>query len=142
MGLAGKIGKTAVVSGVCDGFIGNRMVDRYFKAANELVLSGALPWQIDQALEHWGMAMGPFRMSDMAGNDITWAVNKRRSQGKAPPPPEVLDALCEKGRFGQRQVRDGTATKPAIAKRSRSRSRAAHRARSSSAKCHTALGDD
>jgi 3-hydroxyacyl-CoA dehydrogenase len=102
MRLAGKIGKTAVVSGVCDGFIGNRMIDRYFKAANGLVLGGALPWQIDQALEEWGMAMGPFRMSDMAGNDITWAVNKRRNEGKPPHPPEVLDRLCELGRFGQK----------------------------------------
>lgn len=102
MHLAGTIGKIAVVSGVCDGFIGNRMIGRYFKAANELVLSGALPWQIDKALEQWGMAMGPFRMSDLAGNDITWAVNNRRNQGKPPQPLEMLDRLCEQRRFGQK----------------------------------------
>ena len=77
MQVAKKIRKTAVVSGVCDGFIGNRMIARYGRMAGELVDDGATPWQVDKALEKWGMAMGPFRMGDLAGNDIGWAIRKR-----------------------------------------------------------------
>ncbi len=103
MQLAKKIGKVAVISGVCDGFIGNRMVARYGAAAHDLIMAGALPNQVDKALEDFGMAMGPFRMSDLAGLDIGWAARKRR---KAEFPDRdlsnVADELCEAGRFGQK----------------------------------------
>jgi 3-hydroxyacyl-CoA dehydrogenase len=103
MQLAKKIGKVAVISGVCDGFIGNRMVARYGAAAHDLIVAGALPNQVDKALEDFGMAMGPFRMSDLAGLDIGWAARKRR---KAEFPDRdssnVADELCEAGRFGQK----------------------------------------
>jgi 3-hydroxyacyl-CoA dehydrogenase len=79
MGLSAKIGKTAVVAGVCDGFIGNRMIEQYFRQAGFLLDEGALPQQVDRAIEAFGFAMGPFRMSDLAGNDISWAIRKRRS---------------------------------------------------------------
>jgi 3-hydroxyacyl-CoA dehydrogenase len=103
MQLAKKIGKIAVISGVCDGFIGNRMVARYGAAAHDLILAGALPQQVDAALQEFGMAMGPFRMSDLAGLDIGWAGRKRR----AAEFPErdlsnIADELCEAGRFGQK----------------------------------------
>ncbi len=101
--VAKKIGKTAVVSGVCDGFIGNRMVEQYLRQAFFLVEEGASPQDVDRALEQFGMAMGPFRMSDLAGNDIGWAIRKRRYVEK----PQVVyskiaDRLCELGRFGQK----------------------------------------
>lgn len=103
MAVARTIGKIAVVSGVCDGFIGNRMVARYGMAAHELLVAGALPQQIDAALQNFGMAMGPFRMADLAGLDIGWAIRKRRA---AEFPDEdfsnVADILCEAGRFGQK----------------------------------------
>ena len=78
MALAKKIGKTAVVSGVCDGFIGNRMIEQYSRQAGFLLDEGALPQQVDTAMEKFGFAMGPFRMGDLAGNDIGWAIRKRR----------------------------------------------------------------
>lgn len=103
MALARRIGKLAVVSGVCDGFIGNRMLARYTAAANALILAGALPEQVDGALQRFGMAMGPFRMSDLAGLDIGWATRKRRAQEAGiTPQPVVADRLCEAGRFGQK----------------------------------------
>ena len=103
MALAKTIGKIAVVSGVCDGFIGNRMVARYGMAAHDLLVAGALPQQIDAALQKFGMAMGPFRMADLAGLDIGWAIRKRRAAEF--PNQEfsnVADILCEAGRFGQK----------------------------------------
>ena len=102
MQVAKKIRKTAVVSGVCDGFIGNRMIGKYGQQAGELVVSGATPWQVDKALEKWGMAMGPFRMGDLAGNDIGWAIRKRRYAEQPPRYPDLGDRLCEQGRFGQK----------------------------------------
>ncbi|MCG7404737.1 3-hydroxyacyl-CoA dehydrogenase NAD-binding domain-containing protein [Caballeronia zhejiangensis] len=103
MQLAKKIRKTAVVSGVCDGFIGNRMIEQYIRQALFMLEEGALPAQIDRAIENFGFAMGPFRMSDLAGNDIGWAIRKRRYREQ----PElhysrVADRLCEMGRFGQK----------------------------------------
>jgi 3-hydroxyacyl-CoA dehydrogenase len=103
MQVAKRIGKTAVVSGVCDGFIGNRMVEQYLRQAFFLLEEGASPQEVDRALEQFGMAMGPFRMSDLAGNDIGWAIRKRRYVEK----PQVVyskiaDRLCELGRFGQK----------------------------------------
>ncbi len=103
MDLAKKIRKTGVVSGVCDGFIGNRMVEQYIRQAGFLLEEGCLPAQVDKAIEKFGFAMGPFRMSDLAGNDIGWYIRKRRYVEK----PEVTysriaDKLCEQGRFGQK----------------------------------------
>ncbi|MGB5081462.1 MAG: 3-hydroxyacyl-CoA dehydrogenase NAD-binding domain-containing protein [Burkholderiales bacterium] len=103
MKLARTLGKLGVVSGVCDGFIGNRMVERYLQQAGFLLDEGALPQDVDRALEDWGMAMGPFAMSDLAGNDIGWQIRKRRYAER----PEfayskIPDRLCELGRFGQK----------------------------------------
>jgi len=103
MALAKKIKKVAVVSGVCDGFIGNRMLSRYGAAAQSLINAGALPQQIDGALQKFGMAMGPFRMGDLAGLDIGWATRKRKAaEAGVPMKPIVADKLCEAGRFGQK----------------------------------------
>jgi 3-hydroxyacyl-CoA dehydrogenase len=103
MKLAKTIRKTAVVSGVCDGFIGNRMVEQYIRQALFLLDEGATPRQVDKALEKWGMAMGPFRMSDLAGNDIGWAIRKRRYvEHPDVHYSKIADRLCEKGRFGQK----------------------------------------
>jgi 3-hydroxyacyl-CoA dehydrogenase len=103
MQLSKKIGKTAVVSGVCDGFIGNRMIEQYGRQAGFLLDEGALPQQVDRAIEKFGFAMGPFRMGDLAGNDIGWAIRKRRAIDK----PDMIysksaDLLCELGRYGQK----------------------------------------
>ena len=103
MALGKKIKKTAVVSGVCDGFIGNRMIEQYSRQAGFLLDEGATPQQVDKAVEKFGFAMGPFRMGDLAGNDIGWAIRKRRAQER----PNMLysrsaDKLCELGRFGQK----------------------------------------
>ena len=100
---ARQIGKTAVVAGVCDGFIGNRMLEQYLRQAMFMLEEGASPRQIDQAIENFGFAMGPFRMNDLAGNDISWAIRKRRSVEKPHIVySEVADRLCEQGRFGQK----------------------------------------
>ena len=103
MALGKKIRKTCVVSGVCDGFIGNRMIEQYSRQAGFLLEEGCTPAQVDQAVEKFGFAMGPFRMGDLAGNDIGWAIRKRRYVEK----PDVrysktADLLCELGRYGQK----------------------------------------
>ncbi len=103
MAVSKKIKKTAVVSGVCDGFIGNRMVEQYGRQGGFLLDEGCTPAQVDKAIEKFGFAMGPFRMGDLAGNDIGWAIRKRRVVEK----PDMLysktaDLLCEMGRFGQK----------------------------------------
>jgi 3-hydroxyacyl-CoA dehydrogenase len=101
--LAKKIKKVAVVAGVCDGFIGNRMLARYGAAAAGLINAGALPQQIDGALQKFGLAMGPFRMGDLAGLDIGWATRKRKAaEAGVIMKPIVADKLCEAGRFGQK----------------------------------------
>ncbi len=103
MALARKIRKTAVVSGVCDGFIGNRMIEQYGRQGGFLLEEGCTPEQVDKAIEKWGMAMGPFRMGDLAGNDIGWAIRKRRYVEKpAMRYSKTADLLCEMGRFGQK----------------------------------------
>jgi 3-hydroxyacyl-CoA dehydrogenase len=103
MALAKKLGKIAVVAGVCDGFIGNRMVARYGMAAHDLLLAGALPQQVDTAMQNFGMVMGPFRMADLAGLDIGWAVRKRHAaEFPSRDFSNVADVLCEAGRFGQK----------------------------------------
>src|SRR3984957_1277561 len=103
LAVAKKIKKIGVIAGVCDGFIGNRMLNAYFRQMELLLDSGALPQQIDKALETFGFSMGPFRVSDLAGNDISWYIRKRlyleypdRVFSKAP------DRICELGRFGQK----------------------------------------
>jgi 3-hydroxyacyl-CoA dehydrogenase len=103
MALAKKIKKTAVVSGVCDGFIGNRMIEQYGRQAGFLLDEGCTPAQVDKAAERFGFAMGPFRMSDLAGNDIGWAIRKRRAVERSDMKySKTADLLCEKGRFGQK----------------------------------------
>jgi 3-hydroxyacyl-CoA dehydrogenase len=101
--LAKKIGKISVVSGVCDGFIGNRILDPYLRQAAFLLEEGCFPTQVDRAMEAFGFAMGPFRMADMAGNDIGCAVRKRRRLEKSVVSYSILgDLLCEAGRLGQK----------------------------------------
>ena len=103
MAIAKKIKKTAVVSGVCDGFIGNRMIEQYSRQAGFLIEEGATPQQVDKAIEKFGFAMGPFRMGDLAGNDIGWAIRKRRYVEKPDMKySKTADLLCEMGRFGQK----------------------------------------
>ena len=103
MAIAKKIKKTAVVSGVFDGFIGNRMIEQYSRQAGFLIEEGATPQQVDKAIEKFGFAMGPFRMGDLAGNDIGWAIRKRRYQEKPDMKySKTADLLCEMGRFGQK----------------------------------------
>jgi 3-hydroxyacyl-CoA dehydrogenase len=103
MRLGKRLKKVAVVSGVCDGFIGNRMLEKYTQQAYFLLDEGASPAQVDGALQRWGMAMGPFTMYDMAGNDIGWEIRKRRYKER----PDFVysrigDRVCELGRFGQK----------------------------------------
>jgi 3-hydroxyacyl-CoA dehydrogenase len=103
MTLAKRIGKTAVVSGVCDGFIGNRMINKYSQQALLLLEEGASPQQVDKAVEKFGFAMGPFRMSDLAGNDISWHIRKRHYAEKPKARKmRIADRVCELGRFGQK----------------------------------------
>jgi len=106
MKLAGRIGKVAVVSGVCFGFIGNRMVEPYMREAEFLLLEGASPQQIDDAVQALGLAMGPCRMLDMAGIDVgAKTVIERAATGALPDDPAyrvVCRALFEQGRHGQK----------------------------------------
>jgi 3-hydroxyacyl-CoA dehydrogenase len=103
MKLAKTLKKTPVVSGVCDGFIGNRMLHEYVRQAGYLVEAGASPQQVDAAIEAFGFAMGPFRVGDLAGNDIGWRIRKRRAlEHPDLKSPTVGDKLCELGRFGQK----------------------------------------
>ena len=103
LALSKKLRKTGVVSGVCDGFIGNRMIEQYSRQAGFLLEEGCLPEQVDKAVEKFGFAMGPFRMGDLAGNDIGWYIRKRRYVES----PEITysktaDLLCEMNRYGQK----------------------------------------
>jgi len=103
MALGKKIRKTCVVSGVCDGFIGNRMIEQYSRQAGFLLDEGATPQQVDKAVEKFGFAMGPFRMGDLAGNDIGWYIRKRRYIEQPDMRySKTADLLCELGRFGQK----------------------------------------
>jgi 3-hydroxyacyl-CoA dehydrogenase len=103
MAISKKIRKTAVLSGVCDGFIGNRMIEQYGRQGGFLLDEGCTPAQVDKAIEKFGFAMGPFRMGDLAGNDIGWAIRKRRYTEKPDMKySKTADLLCEKGRFGQK----------------------------------------
>ena len=103
MALGKKIKKTCVVSGVCDGFIGNRMIEQYSRQAGFLLEEGCTPAQVDKAMEKFGMAMGPFRMGDLAGNDVGWFIRKRRYLEKPDMRySKTADLLCEMGRYGQK----------------------------------------
>ena len=104
MAIAKKIKKIPVCVGVCDGFVGNRMIHRYIREAEYLLQEGALPHQVDQAIEIFGFAMGPFRMSDLAGLDIGWAIRKRKKAAglQGDRYVSVGDEICERGWFGQK----------------------------------------
>lgn len=103
MKLAKTIRKTAVVSGVCDGFIGNRMINQYSREALTMLEEGASVQQIDKAIEKFGFAMGPLRMADLAGGDIGWAIRKRLyAENPGMKKNLIADRLCEMGRFGQK----------------------------------------
>jgi len=95
MALAKKIGKVAAVAGVCHGFIGNRMLELRQRAANALILEGAMPWDVDRVIYDFGFPMGPFQMADLAGLDIGWS--KETSKGET-----LRDKLCELDRRGQK----------------------------------------
>ena len=97
MEVSRRIGKVAVPVGVCFGFVGNRMLARRSEQAEKLLLEGASPQQVDEALERFGFRMGPFAMGDLAGLDVGWRI--RQAFGKRSP---VGDALVEAGRFGQK----------------------------------------
>ena len=110
MKLGVRLGKAPVPVGVCDGFVGNRMLYAYRRQADRLLLEGALPEQVDRALCDFGFRMGPFAVADLAGLDIGRAVRVRlareaESRGEPPPPPNVADRLCERGWFGQKSGR-------------------------------------
>ena len=105
--LGKKLGKVAVRSGVCDGFIGNRILSTYRSCADHMVLDGASPYDIDRALEAFGFAMGPFAVADLAGLDIGWANRKRLAATRDPRErvSNYMDTLCEAGHFGQKTGR-------------------------------------
>ncbi|MFZ2289105.1 MAG: 3-hydroxyacyl-CoA dehydrogenase NAD-binding domain-containing protein [Halopseudomonas yangmingensis] len=97
-----KIGKEAVLAGNCHGFIGNRMLEKYSRQSREVVLEGATPWQVDQALQGFGMAMGPYRMYDVVGVDLGWRSRQLAGIGRGEPIVWLDNKLCEMGRFGQK----------------------------------------
>ncbi len=103
LALGRRLRKVAVVSGVCDGFIGNRMLEAYTRQAWYLVEEGATPQQIDRAMESFGLAMGPFRVGDLVGHDVSLSIRQRRRAER----PRYLcstlpDKLCQLGRLGQK----------------------------------------
>ncbi|HMM14254.1 MAG TPA: 3-hydroxyacyl-CoA dehydrogenase NAD-binding domain-containing protein [Parvibaculum sp.] len=95
MQIAKKIGKIAALVGVCPGFVGNRILAQRQREANKLILEGAMPWDVDRVLYDFGLPMGPFAMSDLAGLDIGWS--KEKSKGET-----IRDVLCEMDRRGQK----------------------------------------
>ena len=105
--MAKRLGKLPVVSGVCEGFIGNRIFSAYRREAEFLLEDGALPQEIDAAMEAYGFAMGPFAVFDLAGLEIAWARRKRQAATRDPNERyvEIADRLCEAGRFGQKTGR-------------------------------------
>jgi len=104
MKLSKTIKKVGVVAGVCDGFIGNRMLHGYFREAGFLLEEGALPQQVDKVIEDFGFAMGPFRVGDLAGLDVGWLIRKRQAATRPAHLrySKVADQICELGRFGQK----------------------------------------
>jgi 3-hydroxyacyl-CoA dehydrogenase len=102
--LGKTMGKISVRAGVCDGFIGNRILRHYRAAADHLILDGASPYQIDKALTDFGFAMGPYAVADLAGLDIGWAMRKRlaATRDTRERVPKYIDQICEAGHFGQK----------------------------------------
>ena len=105
--LAKRLKKVAVRAGVCDGFIGNRILAVYRQAADYMMEDGASPYEIDRAMRQFGFAMGPYQVSDLAGGDIGWATRKRRAPMRDPRARyvQIADRLCERGWFGQKTGR-------------------------------------
>ena len=106
--LAKRLKKIGVRAGVCDGFIGNRILAHYSKTASYLVLDGATPQQVDDALEAFGFAMGPHKVGDLAGLDIGWMTRKRKAADRSPNERyagAVADRICENGWFGRKAGR-------------------------------------
>ena len=101
MSLGKSLKKAPVVSLNAPGFIGNRMLFGYTTQANKLLLEGALPHQVDSALENFGMSMGPFRMLDLVGLDLGWRARKL-SGTESPITAKINDALCDLDRYGQK----------------------------------------
>ncbi|AXQ28162.1 3-hydroxyacyl-CoA dehydrogenase [Solimonas sp. K1W22B-7] len=113
MQLGRRIRKLPVVAGVCDGFVGNRMINKYSAEAMVLLEEGALPQQVDGAVEQLGFAMGPFRMSDLAGNDVGWYIRKRHyAEHPDMRPSLIADRVCELGRYGQKTGKGWYAYQP------------------------------
>ena len=105
MNLSKKIGKVPVLVGVCEGFVGNRMLRQRGVQASYLIEEGATPQQVDKVLYDFGFPMGPFAMSDLAGNDVGWRIRqgkKEKDQSNQRYSGYVADAICERGRFGQK----------------------------------------
>ena len=95
LGLARRLGKVGVVVGVCQGFVGNRMLQARQREAANLIAEGAMPWDVDRVLTEFGFSMGPFAMSDLAGVDIGWLASQSSSS-------TIKEILCEQGRKGQK----------------------------------------
>lgn len=103
MAFARRIGKVGVVAGVCDGFIGNRMLAAYGEEVQAMTLEGAMPQEIDGALEAWGMAMGPIAVSDLAGLDVGYRIRQERKlTGEKAQLARIPDKIVEMGRLGQK----------------------------------------
>jgi len=103
MAVAKRIGKVGVQAGVCDGFVGNRMLAAYGGEVQAMTLEGAMPQDIDGALEGWGMAMGPLAVSDLAGLDVGYRIRKERKlSGEAAQLARIPDRIVEMGRLGQK----------------------------------------
>ena len=102
--LGRTLGKVAVVVGVCDGFVGNRMLFAYRRQADFMLEEGALPEHVDRAIRDFGLPMGPYQMGDLAGLDISWRIRKRQAATRPSDQrySEVADRLCERGRLGQK----------------------------------------
>jgi 3-hydroxyacyl-CoA dehydrogenase len=107
MAIAKRIGKVGVQAGVCDGFVGNRMLHAYTSEVYAMMLEGAMPREIDGALEGWGMAMGPLAVGDLAGLDVSWRIRQERKKegkltGEAAQLARIPDKIVEMGRHGQK----------------------------------------
>ncbi|KRP23043.1 MAG: hypothetical protein ABR97_06720 [Rhodobacter sp. BACL10 MAG-120419-bin15] len=105
--LGRRLGKIVVPSGVCDGFIGNRIMSAYRRSCENMIEDGAMPSDVDAAMRNFGFAMGIFEMQDLAGNDISWAMRKRLAATRNPSIRyvDIADKLCELGRFGRKSGR-------------------------------------
>jgi 3-hydroxyacyl-CoA dehydrogenase len=105
--LARRMKKVPVRAGVCDGFIGNRILAVYKQTADHMMEEGASPYEIDAAVREFGFPMGPFQVTDLAGGDIGWAARRRRAATRDPRARyvEIADRLCERGWFGQKTGR-------------------------------------